>query len=141
MDVMIKSVVTLTFTALLAGSLSAHAANVERVSAKEWAQKWAATLKTPKALAYSTQEVEKKTLGACFDCDNKDALKKGRAEFAAGKYEQAISSYNKIPRANTYWLSAIEEKGWAFFRQGDFEKTLAQTKTLMAPQFAEIANS
>ena len=137
---MMNSIKILTTAALLcAMSLQANAA--ERVSVKDWAQKWASSLSTPKALAYSTSDLEKKTLGSCSDCENKDLMKQARTQFEGGKYDQAISSYNKIPRANTYWLSAVEEKGWAYFRKGEFEKTLAQTKTLLAPQFAEISNS
>jgi tetratricopeptide (TPR) repeat protein len=128
-------------TAALISSMSFPALAAERVSVKEWAQNWAKTLSTPKALAYSTADLEKKTVETCSDCENKDLMKKARTDFEAGKFDQAISSYNKIPRADTYWLSAVEEKGWSYFRKGDFEKTLAQTKTLLAPQFATISNS
>ncbi|KYG64856.1 hypothetical protein AZI86_11680 [Bdellovibrio bacteriovorus] len=137
---MIKSVRFVTATALMF-AMSTPAFATERVSVKEWAQKWADSLNTKKALAFSTADLEQKTLGFCSDCDNKTLMTKARKDFEAGKYDQAISSYNKIPRANTYWLDAVEEKGWAFFRKGEFEKTLAQTKTLLAPQFAEITNT
>lgn len=137
---MIKSVQLVTATALIF-AMASPAFAAERVSVKEWAQKWASSLSTPKALAFSTADLEKKTLGSCSDCDNKTLITKARKDFEAGKYDQAINSYNKIPRANTYWLSAVEEKGWAFFRKGEFDKSLAQTKTLLAPQFAEIAST
>ena len=38
-------------------------------------------------------------------------------------------------------LFRSEEKGWAYFRQGDFQKSLAQTKTLLSPQFGEVVAS
>ncbi len=80
-------------------------------------------------------------MASCSDCDDKQNLDKARDLFAAGKYDEALALYNKIPRGSTYWLNAVEEKGWTYFRQENYEKALAQTKTLLAPQFAEISNS
>lgn len=141
MDFMMKRALTLSSMALLVCGLTSPAMATERVSTTEWTQSWAKALTSPKAWAYSTADLENKLFGKCDDCENKTALQKARADFAKGNYDSALSSYNKIPRGNSYWLSAVEEKGWAFFRQGDFEKSLAQSKTLMAPQFAEIAST
>lgn len=136
---MMKSVFSLTFAiAITAGASSAFA--VERVSTSAWAKTWVQA-QDKKASAFSTSALEKKVLGTCDDCENKEALKKARSLFAEGQFESAIKSYNQIPRGNTYWLSAVEEKGWAFFRQEDYEKALAQTKTLLAPQFAEVSST
>lgn len=135
-----KSARLITVSALFI-AMGSSALAAERVSVNEWAQKWASSLSTPKALSFSTADLEQKILGSCSDCDNKSLMTKARKDFEAGKYDQAISSYNKVPRANTYWLEAVEEKGWAYFRKGEFEKTLAQTKTLLAPQLTEITNT
>lgn len=124
--------------ALSAGASSALAA--ERVSASAWAKSWTQSLEK-KATPFNTAALEKKALGECSDCESKNSLKKARILFAKGQFDDAIKSYNEIPRGNTHWLSAVEEKGWAFFRKDDYEKALAQTKTLMAPQFAEISNT
>lgn len=137
---MIKSAKLLTATALVC-AMAPQAFAAERVSVKAWAETWARSLSGPKASAFSTADLEKKVLSSCSDCENKETLKTARKQFESGRFDAAISSYNKIPRANTYWLSAVEEKGWAYFRKGDFEKALAQTKTLLAPQFAEVSNS
>lgn len=136
---MMKSVFNLTFAiAISAGASSAWA--VERVSTSAWAKTWVQSL-DKKASTFNTSALEKKALGTCDDCNNKETLQKARSLFASGQYDSAIKSYNEIPRGNTYWLSAVEEKGWAFFRQEDYEKALAQTKTLLAPQFAEVSNT
>ena len=127
-------------TVLLSGFTTPSFAS-ERVSASEWAQKLMQSLNDSKTVSLSTAAIEKQALGTCSDCDNKEALKKARALFAKGQYDEAIAAYNEIPRGNIYWLTAVEEKGWAQFRKDNFEKALAQSKTLLAPQFAEIANS
>lgn len=135
---MIKSL--FAFTILVSG-VSSPAIAAERVSVTEWAKALSADLNNKKALTISTVNLEKSALGNCEDCDNKATLKKARDLFAKGQFNEAIAAYNEIPRGNTYWLMAVEEKGWAQFRQDNFEKALAQSKTLLAPQFAEIANS
>ncbi|MGZ3771278.1 MAG: tetratricopeptide repeat protein [Bdellovibrio sp.] len=128
--------ITIAFT-----SLYAKAEESNRLSSQSWGQNWAQSWFEKQNTTFETQSVEKKLFGKCFDCTNKDSLNKGRALFAKGQFDEAITNYNSIPRGNTYWLSAVEEKGWAYFRQENYEKALAQTKTLLAPQFAEIVNS
>lgn len=138
---MIKISIALSAMTFVVCAFPTSAFASERISASAWATQWATDVKNKKNPKYSTVELEKKALATCSDCENKESLKKGRELFAQGQFEKAIAHYDKIPRANTYWLSAVEEKGWAHFRQGNFEKTLAQTKTLLAPQFASISNS
>ena len=123
-------------TGLMSSSLALAG---ETVSVKDWTVKWAA--KNKNAVSFSTAELEKNIFSGCSDCANKKVMETARAEFAKGQYEKAFESYNKVPKANTYWLNAVEERGWAQFRMGQFEKAMAQTKTLLAPQFAEVVNS
>lgn len=137
---MMKSFVALSTMAFLSLSLSTQALAQNRVSVKDWVQSWSDKA-AKKNITFNTSDLEKKALSSCSDCENKSALTEGRKLFTKGQFEQAIRTYNEIPRGNTYWLSAVEEKGWAYFRQEDYEKALAQTKTLLAPQFAEISNS
>lgn len=138
---MMKSVFTLSTMAILVCGLHSQALATDRVSSAEWAKTWVKSLEGNNAQAFNTNALEKKALGSCSDCENKDSLKKARNLFAKGQFDAAINSYNEIPRGNTYWLSAVEEKGWAYFRQENYEKALAQTKTLLAPQFAEVSNT
>lgn len=72
---------------------------------------------------------------------DREALKKGRRLFAAGKFPEAIAEYNKISAGSPQWLEALEEKGWAALRQGDFEKALAETKTLLSPHLRGVVGS
>lgn len=138
---MMKLLFALSTIAIVVCGMPKQARAAERMSAKEWAQGWVRSLNGKNPQAFSTTAMEKKTLGSCSDCEDKENLKKARDLFAAGKFDEALTAYNKIPRGSTYWLSAVEEKGWAYFRNEDYEKALAQTKTLLAPQFAEISNS
>lgn len=126
---------------ILLSGLTTQALAAERVSVSTWVQSNARALNDKQIVTLSTAGLEKKSLGSCSDCGNKDLLKKARALYARGQFDAAITAYNEIPRGNTYWLTAVEEKGWAQFRKDNFEKALAQSKTLLAPQFAEIANS
>lgn len=116
-------------------------ANAETVSASAWAKTWVGNLESKEVRTFDTSDVEKSVLEKCSDCDNKENLKKARKSFAKGQFDEAIASYEAIPRGNTAWLNAVEEKGWAFFRKEDYEKTLSQTKTLLSPQFGDIVNS
>lgn len=133
--------VIMSFSALVLVSLTAKAEKVQSLSVVDWAQTWVQSWTPQQGLSFDTRALEKKLLGTCDDCDNKASLKKARLQFAKGEFAEAIASYNTIPRGNAYWLSAVEEKGWAHFRQENYEKALAQTKTLLAPQFGEIVNS
>lgn len=126
---------------LLISGMNSQSLAAERVSVSEWVKTWTQTVTSKKAATFTTSALEKKALGTCSDCESKEALQKARSLYAQGKYDDAITAYNEIPRGNTYWLMAVEEKGWAQFRKENFEKALAQSKTLLAPQFAEIANS
>ncbi|WP_413944530.1 hypothetical protein [Bdellovibrio sp. HCB-162] len=138
---MMKLVFALSAIAIVVCGLHSQALAADRVSASDWAKSWVKSLESNGASSFNTSSLEKKALGSCSDCDNKASLKKARSQFAKGQFDEAISTYNEIPRGNTYWLSAVEEKGWAYFRQENYEKALAQTKTLLAPQFAEVSNS
>jgi tetratricopeptide (TPR) repeat protein len=84
--------------------------------------------------------LEKKAVPTCSDCDNKATLKKARTLFAAGKYDDALEAYQVIPKGNDLWLQAVEEKGWAHYRQGNPEKAMSQAKTLLSPAFAETVS-
>lgn len=140
MDFMRNLIFTLSTIAIVVCAMPAQAIAADRVSADAWAKNWIKSIESKKVSTFDTKTLEK-IISNCSDCKNKDALKTARDLFAEGKFEEALNSYNQIPRGNTYWLSAVEEKGWAYFRQENYEKAMAQTKTLLSPQFAEIANS
>jgi hypothetical protein len=140
MDFMIKLLLS---TTILASALSLQAQAAERFYLSTWEKSFKSSVKTAADAekALNTSGIEKQYLSLCTDCDNKDAMKQARTVYAKGNYDEAIRLYNEIPRGNDYWMNAVEEKGWAYFRQDDFEKSLAQTKTLLSPQLSETANS
>lgn len=127
---------------LLTAVLKAQAFD-DRFSVKEWNQGFAQSLKKDglaKAAGYlDIDALEKKVLVS--KDSNKEKMTKARKLFAQGKHAEAIALYNQIPKGTDYWFQAVEERGWGFFRQDDMEKSLAQTKTLISPQFAEVVNS
>ncbi len=135
-----KKATTFSKIALVAGFMTSSLAfATETVSIKDWTQKWVSSKNSPSSL--STSALEKSLFSKCSDCENKAAINQARSQFAKGQFQQAFESYNRIPKANTYWLNAVEERGWAQFRMGNYEKAMAQTKTLLAPQFAEVVDS
>lgn len=55
----------------------------------------------------------------------------------AAEFDKAISLYNRIERYSTYWLQALFEKSWAYFRKGDYERAMGNLHTLNSPYFEE----
>lgn len=63
-------------------------------------------------------------------------LAAARMLYQDNKLEGALKYYNLIPKSSDLWLEAVEEKAWAFMKMKDYERALAQVKTLRAPVFA-----
>ncbi len=61
--------------------------------------------------------------------------------FEKKQFQAALDEYQKIERGTDNWLEAVEEKGWTYFRLGDYEKSLAETKTLLSEPFLQIVGS
>lgn len=53
-----------------------------------------------------------------------------RLDFANGNFTQAIKSYSAVLASSDFWLDSIEEKAWAFTRQGQFENALGDLQTI-----------
>jgi tetratricopeptide (TPR) repeat protein len=69
------------------------------------------------------------------------ALSEGRKFYAAGNMEKAIAAYEQVPRGSDAWLQSLDEKGWAYFRQGKMDKALGETRTLLGDTFVSIVGS
>lgn len=117
----------------------------ERFSVSEWNTLFAQALQkktTARALnLIDFKKLEKKAIPPCVDCASKSKVQRARELFAKANYSGAISLYNQIPKTSDLWLQSVEERGWAYFRQNDFEKAIAQAKTLVSPQMVNIADS
>ena len=112
-------------------------ASAEVLSVKTWSKSYDAASNSKKAIDFASLEKN------IFNEKNSDLqnIKKARELFAKGQFDAAISAYDQVPKGSSYWLEAIEEKGWAYHRKGDFEKALAQTKTLLSDQFLPIVGT
>lgn len=117
----------------------------DRFSVKNWQENLSTTLKTKNVAAMSkaieTDDLQKSIIKNCSDCKNKELMKTARDLFAKGNYEEARAVYNNINKKSDYWLESIEEKGWTYFRQNQFDAVLAQTKTLLSSPFNEYVRS
>lgn len=120
-------------------------ASESRFSLEQWARSFEETLSTKSPSRQDQllhfQTLEETALPKCADCKSKETMQKARELFAQEKFADALNLYNQIPKGSDYWFQAIEEKGWTYFRMNDSEKALAQSKTLISPQFAEIVNT
>lgn len=119
-------------------SASAVAFAEDRLSAEKWSDDFASAISKSKPTAelMDFTALDKKFFSKCSDCENKTNMEKARKLFAKGNYEEARSLYNDISKSSSYWLEAVEERAWTYFRENDYDAALAQAKTLLAPQFA-----
>ncbi|HYV44520.1 MAG TPA: tetratricopeptide repeat protein [Myxococcaceae bacterium] len=62
-------------------------------------------------------------------------LGKGRLLYAQKKYEEAVKTYEAVPRFSRYWDQALFELGFARFRAEDYGGALGALQALHAPQF------
>lgn len=126
-------------------STASVAGAADRLSIKDWGKSFEAALESKSSAdalkLLDFKSLEKTALPKCVECDSKDTMKKARQQFAKGNFSESLNLYNQVQKGSDYWFQAIEEKGWAYFRQNDSEKALAQTKTLVSPQFGEVVNS
>lgn len=129
-------------TCLMAVASSAFAAD-ERFTVEGWGQSFKDALKKDDSRAMiallDMKELEKKALAE--DSATKTKLEKARELFAKKQFDEALVLYNQIPKGHDYWFQAVEERGWTYFRKNDSENAMAQTKTLLSPQFGEVVNS
>jgi len=59
-----------------------------------------------------------------------------RLYYQMNQLEKAISHYNLITKDSDYWVESVEERAWAYFRKGDYDRVQSDMKTLMNPMFA-----
>jgi hypothetical protein len=137
---MIKSILA---SLVVLAAIGAHAE--DRLSAQKWSEDFAAALKSKNASAtlqmVDFDKLDKKYLNTCSDCGDKALMEKARKLYAKGQYDEARALYDQVAKGSTYWLQAVEEKAWTFYRQNQIDASLAQAKTLLAPQFAGYVGS
>lgn len=62
-----------------------------------------------------------------------ESFSKARALFEQKKFNEAIAIYDKIPVKSDRWLLAVEEKAWAYMRLDQYDKAIAEARTLTSP--------
>ena len=67
---------------------------------------------------------------------DKDQMNKARSLYEFGKLNEAIEIYSKIPASSDFWLEALEERAWAYARQGKHEPALADLQSITSPVWA-----
>ncbi|MCB0368014.1 MAG: hypothetical protein KDD45_00900 [Bdellovibrionales bacterium] len=69
---------------------------------------------------------------------DKLVLDQARHYYDKGQLDNAIKFYSKISASSDFWLESIEERAWAYTRQGNYEKALADlhsiTSSVWEPQ-------
>lgn len=63
-----------------------------------------------------------------------------RAEFAAGQYSSAHSSYMDLPKSSKVWPEILFEEAWTSFYLKDYNRTLGKLVTYQAPLFSHLFN-
>lgn len=140
---MISKNLNLLIVALLA-ALGSSAMAAEPFSVESWGLSFQEAIKKndvdqiSKLLDFKILE---KSAISCTDCETKEKLEKARDLFKKKQWSESLRLYNQIPKGTDYWFQAVEEKGWNYFQQNDSEKALAQSKTLLSPQFAEVVQT
>lgn len=135
-----KAFLTFLMPLIVASTATAagHSLNV-----KTWEDRLKATLaagKTDVSSFFAFTKMENEALVKTNDADRKN-INAARKLYELGKLDAALKKYEMIDKGSDYWLEAVEEKAWAFHLKKDFEKSLAQTKTLLADPFVQIVGS
>jgi len=60
-------------------------------------------------------------------------VNKARHLFKAGKYQDSLDAYNKIPKVSYKWPYILLEKAWVYYQMGDFNRALGLLVTYKSP--------
>ena len=121
----------------------ASTARADSFSISHWEKDLQSALsagKTDLTPFFDLGKIEKASLSRTMTADRKN-MQDARELYAKGKLDEAIQKYNLIEKGSDYWLEAVEEKAWAYHLENNFEKSLAQTKTLLSQPLVEIVGS
>jgi|GEM_PF-1180006 len=131
------------FLYLVMPLLIAVPASADSFSVQTWEQGLRASLnagKTDLTPFFDLTKIEKGALAIPESADRKN-MQAARELYAKGQFDAAIQKYNLIEKGSDYWLEALEEKAWAYHLENNFEKSLAQTKTLLAEPLVQVVGS
>lgn len=134
---------TLILSSILFAVSSAAQAEQSSLSLAQWDQQLKNQIaqgKTNFTEQFTLSKFEKQFLSRKSNAERKH-LAKARELFKKENFAEALKEYDYIQKGSDNWLEAVEEKAWVYHRQKDFEKSLAQTKTLLAEPLIQVVGS
>jgi len=66
-------------------------------------------------------------------------MNKARKLFEKNKITEAIETYNQVSKNSDFWTDSMEEKAWAHTKSQDYDKALAELKSIFNPVFLPFA--
>jgi hypothetical protein len=60
-----------------------------------------------------------------------------RIFYSTRDFDKALKYYDEIEKYSTSWLQSLFEKSWAFYRLGNYERSMGNLHTLNSPYFEE----
>lgn len=78
---------------------------------------------------------------AAASASEKQIFKTARSLFEQKKFSEALVEYNKIPRSSDRYLLAVEEKAWSHMHLDQYDKALAEARTLTSPALTGLVGT
>ena len=69
------------------------------------------------------------------------SLTRARILFGRSELDAALTEYQKIPRGDDYWFSAMEEIAWIHMRKAEYEKAIGQVKNILLPLWSPFVSA
>lgn len=87
-----------------------------------------------KSAEKSESSAQNEKIGRYYRVVNEICLvNKARHHFKAEEYQEAINSYDKIPKKSYKWPYLLLEKAWVYYQMGDYNRTLGLLITYKSP--------
>lgn len=61
-----------------------------------------------------------------------------RVLYQSGDLKAALFEYDQIPKSSDLWIESREEKAWAYLRQKNYDKAVAEVTTATSPAFTAL---
>lgn len=138
-SLILQSILMMTFSA-------AHSAQAaDGFSLSKWKEAFSEAVRKKQTSQLASlsrlNTIESKAVPNCVQCSTKLKMRQARELFDQNQLDAASRLYYQIPKGSDLWLEAVEERAWVHFRKDEYEKAIAQTKTLLSPQFVGAVGS
>lgn len=78
---------------------------------------------------------------AAASSTEKQIFSTARSLFEQKKFAEALNEYNRIPRSSDRYLLAVEEKAWSHMHLDQYDKALAEARTLTSPALSGLVST